>query len=382
MRGFDYSGRLQSALRHTLKSVGLDAKVKGAELVLRLMQYSVLAPRGLRESFSTYRGPSNHLAPIRCILPADKPPTGTVVVLHGATPTADNHPGILMIARVLAGVGYRVLVPQVPPLKRLQITDESSAWLRGFQQWMASQTSINGAPVAWVAMSFGGTLLLRTTLSEAFQENPPCAIMTYGSFCNLETTYDYLLSGKMMTPQGEEYLEPHEWGKIVVFLNYLARIDAGYDTSEIQRILRKYEYDDEKGAHEELQKLRGRDREICNAIVHSKSTPELERLLELIREVAADDIIALSPTSWGHQVKTKVFVMHGVEDSMVPYTEALALEKTLPNTDLFLSGLARHTTMSRGALAGLDGLKEVVGMAEYMGRFVETIDQAQASSRL
>ena len=381
MKGFDYYGWFRSALRDGLKTAGMDAKVKGAELVLRLMQYSVLSPRGLRESFSTYRGPHNHLAPIRCIFPADKSPTATVVVLHGATPTADNHPGILMIARVLAGVGYRVLVPQVPPLKRLQITDESSAWLAGFQQWMQADDSIRKMPVAWVAMSFGGTLLLRTTLSEAFQEKPPCAIMTYGSFCNLESTYDYLLSGKMVTPHGEEFLEPHEWGKIVVFLNYLARIDAGYDTSEIQRILRKYEHDDEEGAHRELRKLAGREREICNAIVHSESTPELERLLDLIREVAADDIVSLSPTSWGHKVETKVFVMHGVEDSMVPYTEALALEKTLPNTDLFLSGLARHTTMSRGALAGLDGLKEVIGMAEYMGRFVETIDQAQPSSR-
>ena len=217
MLGFNNSGWLQSVFEAGIKTLGAESRVKGAELVLRMLQYSLLSPRGLRESFSTYRGPKNHLAPIRCILPPKGEPRATVVVLHGATPMADNHPGILMIARVLAGVGYRVLVPQVPPLKRLKITDESTAWLSGFQSWIDERPAISGRPVAWVAMSFGGTLLLRTTLSETFKSRPPCAIMTYGSFCNLESTYDFLLTGKMMTPEGEEYLEPHEWGKIVVF---------------------------------------------------------------------------------------------------------------------------------------------------------------------
>lgn len=378
MKGTNGSGWLHSAIRTRFKRAGLESKFKGAELVLRLLHYSIFQPRGLKESFSTYRGPRNHLAPIRCILPAEMEPKATVVVLHGATPTADNHPGILMIARVLAGAGYRVVVPQVPPLKRLQITDESVGWLIGLQDWLTKEPSVRRAPIAWVAMSFGGTLLLRTTLTDPFKENPPSAIMTYGSFCNLETTYDYLLSGKIITPDGEEYLKPHEWGKIVVFLNYLSRIDAGFDTSAIQRVLRRYEHDDERGAKTELEKLSGRQREICEAIIDSSSTADLERLVDLIREVAADDIVALSPSTWGHRIDTKVFVMHGVADSMVPYTEALALNRTLPNNELFLSGLARHTTMNHGGVAGLEGLQEVTGMAEFMGRFVAAIDHAQA----
>ena len=79
----------------------------------------------------------------------------------------------------------------------------------------------------------------------------------------------------------------------------------------------------------------------------------------------------------GASVKTKVFVMHGVSDAMVPYTEALALHRTLPDTELFLSGLARHTTMNTGANRGLDGLQEIAGMAEFLGRFVEYIDHSQ-----
>ena len=58
------------------------------------------------------------------------------------------------------------------------------------------------------------------------------------------------------------------------------------------------------------------------------------------------------------RVKTKVFVMHGVSDAMVPYTEALALHKTLPDTEIFLSGLARHSTMNSGANRGLEGFRK------------------------
>ena len=48
-----------------------------------------------------------------------------------------------------------------------------------------------------------------------------------------------------MTPEGEEYLEPCEWGKIVV-LNYLSH-RRRYATDAIQRVLRRYEVDDEAG---------------------------------------------------------------------------------------------------------------------------------------
>ena len=69
MLGFNNSGWLQSVFEAGIKTLGAESRVKGAELVLRMLQYSLLSPRGLRESFSTYRGPKNHLAPIRCILP-------------------------------------------------------------------------------------------------------------------------------------------------------------------------------------------------------------------------------------------------------------------------------------------------------------------------
>ena len=116
-----------------LKTLGAESRVKGAELVLRMLQYSLLSPRGLRESFSTYRGPKNHLAPIRCILPAKGEPRATVVVLHGATPMADHHPGILMIARVLAGVGYRVLVPSGAALE----APEDYRRKHGMVEWLS-----------------------------------------------------------------------------------------------------------------------------------------------------------------------------------------------------------------------------------------------------
>ena len=359
--------------REQLKSWGLEEKSRGVDLVLRILSYPVLPPKDLHETFSTYRGPKGHFAPIRCVMPARRQSSATIVLLHGATPAADYHPGMLMIARVLASGGYRVLVPQVPPLKRLRITEESSAWLLSFQNWMLEDEETSNDNISWVAMSFGGTLLLKTTLEQAFVECPPRAILTYGSFCNLESTYDYLLSGLLHEPDGTRYQTPHAWGKIVVFLNYLHRIDAGYDTRDIESVLRQYEYDDEVGAQKVMRNLSASDRAICTAIIDSESTPELERLLDLIRGVARDDILNLSPEFWGDRVTTKVYVMHGMTDSMVPYTEALALHRTLPASQLFVSDLAKHSEVKAGALSRFEVFSEMAGMARFLGEFVSEI---------
>ena len=39
----------------------------------------------------------------------------------------------------------------------------------------------------------------------------------------------------------------------------------------------------------------------------------------------------LSPKIWAHHILNKVFIIHGANDSMVPYTESIQLAKILPN---------------------------------------------------
>ena len=44
----------------------------------------------------------------------------------------------------------------------------------------------------------------------------------------------------------------------------------------------------------------------------------------------------LSPNNWARNIKNKVFVIHGANDSMVPFTESTYLAKTIQNSELLI----------------------------------------------
>ena len=69
----------------------------------------------------------------------------------------------------------------------------------------------------------------------------------------------------------------------------------------------------------------------------------------------------MSPLYWADQIDSKVFIMHGSNDSMVPFTESINLDKYLKNSSLFISYMYEHKEIStnRGILFKL---KEIIKM--------------------
>ena len=54
----------------------------------------------------------------------------------------------------------------------------------------------------------------------------------------------------------------------------------------------------------------------------------------------------LSPENYAHRIKDKVFVFHGANDSMVPFTESNLLANQLPNSELLISLVFEHREIS------------------------------------
>ena len=54
----------------------------------------------------------------------------------------------------------------------------------------------------------------------------------------------------------------------------------------------------------------------------------------------------LSPKNWAEKIKSKVFIIHGANDSMVPFTESTRLSQTIPNNKILISFLYEHREIS------------------------------------
>ena len=75
----------------------------------------------------------------------------------------------------------------------------------------------------------------------------------------------------------------------------------------------------------------------------------------------------LSPENWVDSIKDKVFIMHGANDSMVPFTESIQLADYLPNTELCISYLYEHNEFSSNG-GFFFKIKELIKLIQFYAK--------------
>ena len=62
--------------------------------------------------------------------------------------------------------------------------------------------------------------------------------------------------------------------------------------------------------------------------------------------IQKESLRKISPSSFCEKIAMKIFIMHGANDSMVPYTESVKLGASLPNNKLLISYIYEHKEIS------------------------------------
>ena len=99
-------------------------------------------------------------------------------------------------------------------------------------------------------------------------------------------------------------------------------------------------------------------KKILDGIIDEKINKIIGKMLEKNKEL----LEYLSPNKWAKNIKNKVFVIHGANDSMVPFTESVHLAKNIKNSKLLISFLYEHREIStdRGILFKLKELMKMI----------------------
>ena len=85
---------------------------------------------------------------------------------------------------------------------------------------------------------------------------------------------------------------------------------------------------------------------IFSSIIQRNLTPEVKELAKAIIKQEHQNLKKLSPKYWANKIQNKVFILHGANDSMIPFTESIQLSEILPNSELFISHLYEHNEIS------------------------------------
>ena len=314
-----------------------------------------------------YKGLDNLLTPVKIISP--KSPRGkTVIIYPGASPDSEQHPKLEMLGLVLAKNGYRVFIPRIPPLKSLDISEVNISWFISFYYWLINSYNIKPKNLAVVGISYGGGLLLKAILQIRKNNDAPKVIMTYGTFADVKSTLNFLISGEIIIDGVKKCIQPNEWGLIVLFKNYLKKINTDLNTESILNVISEHIDNNFEKRDQLISELDSYEREITDLMIKGKTNKKIIKLCDLMLESQKNTIKTLSPFYWCNAIEEKVFIFHGANDSMVPYTESVKLANELPNSELLISYIYEHKEIStsRGTYFLT---KELFRMLKFFSKF-------------
>lgn len=314
-----------------------------------------------------YTGISGNQVPMR-IYYSKKKTKKTAIIFLGASPDGEKHKAINYLAKIIAKFNYNVFIPRIPPLMQLNISNENVDWITYLYELIGSRKDVDSKNITTVGISYGGGMLLKASLSEKIRNNPPKSIFLYGAGCNAETILKFITKGEFDNNGKLIKVIPHDWGLTVFFHHFINDIDFGFNRKNIKEVIQLRINNNKEKAHQKLKELDSNEYKIANSIITGKIIPEVQIMVDKLIRLKSDYIQELSCKPICHQVKPKVFIFHGANDNMIPFTESVQLNKLISNSDLLISYIFEHKGIDTKRSIFFK-LKEVVKMIRFFSRF-------------
>ena len=323
----------------------INSHITASKYIYNLIRHNQDNPPKIKFSDEYYKGPDDQDVPLRIFHPK-KEKKLSVIIFPGASPFAEKHPGIINLASIIAKLGYKVFIPRITPLKNLDITDVNAEWFANAYEKITERDDIDPTCITITGISFGGSLLLNAMLDNRMKTPSPKSLMIYGAAFNLNMGFKFLLDGEITHNNKIIKIKPNEWGVSVILHNFLSDIDVGFNTEEIREVL-KYRMQDDMNKVEEISNtLNDHDKEFIKAVLNVEYTDEIKKIVYQIMNEKKAKIDKISPQNFSKKIKNKMFIMHGANDSMVPFTESVAMHENIKNSELLISYLYEHKEIS------------------------------------
>ncbi len=294
-----------------------------------------------------YRAPDGRNVPVLFFRSESTAPAPLIILFHGATPLGEEHPGLVAIARGLTAAGYVVCIPRLPQLRRMIINGDNLVAIRLAYDQLLLRTDLHNGRVGVMGTSFAGSLLLKV-LSTLTAEQRPLSVLSYGSYCNLETSLRFIVTGKANFGNEVYEVAPDPWGQVIFFYNYVEHIPGEFDRTIVGSLLREYVGGAETEVRNRIVDLNPPEGQLM-AIILGGPSPALVELMEAVLLAVKPELDELSPSAFYPHIDFRFNLLHGRGDTAIPYTEALNMQALLPKkVRLHITGLLSHKELHWG----------------------------------
>lgn len=300
--------------------------------------------------------------PATLALPAGRPgPFPAWIVLHGVTRPGRGHPQLVRFVEAVAHAGSAVLVPEVPEWRDLSLAPHRTlptviGALEALERLPATPE-----PPGLIGFSFGAPQAVALS-GDAALDGKLAGVAGFGGYCDLERTLRFQLTGEHGWRGRRWRVRPDPYGRWIVAANYLPHVPGYGDAEDVAGALHRLAmeagdrrvpswdpvYDPLKArlrsglgaARRELFDLFAppSDRDVDPG----EAEPMVRALAGTARELEPD----IEPGPRLERVRTRVELLHGRGDRLIPFSESLRLRERLPERvagGVTVTGLFAHS---------------------------------------
>lgn len=302
----------------------------------------------------------------------------TVVLIPGVHRDGINESRLVGLAEDLAATGFGVLTVAAPDLQRFKITPAVTDVIEDAVRWTSDQPQFRtDGKIGIVGISFSGGLSIVAAGRDSIRDRV-AFVMSFGGHGDLSRAMHYLTSGEVLGDlegakrssevSGADHVgvhPPHDYGLAVVLLNLADRVvpadqvgplAKGIDGFLLASSLAVTNPDKAIAVFEEMKRYQETLPEPSRTYMQYVNDRAVDKLGPVLLPVA-DGLkdhpgMPLLSAERAAPPLAPVFLLHGVDDNVIPSVETVLLAEHLKGkvrvTGL-LSGLITHAEVNRTA---------------------------------
>ncbi len=293
-------------------------------------------------------------------LPGEGKPKAGMVLVPGAVVEGKDEARLVAFATTLARARFAVLVPELSGFRRLQISPADASEVADAFAYLAGQPELAPDGRAGIgAFSYAVGPAVLAALEPDIRERVRF-LVGVGGYHDFSRTVRYFTTGYFEQDGEWIYLKPSDYGKLVFgysSLPYLAASDRELLKAMVERKLKDIEAD----ISDLAAALGAGGRSVYEVITHTDPARTGELLAALPAPLYAD-LQALSLHDKDLSLlRARLILVHGRNDTLIPYTESVALAQAAPDSQARLYLINRvlgHVDLSLGHVLSWQFLTE------------------------
>jgi pimeloyl-ACP methyl ester carboxylesterase len=265
-------------------------------------------------------------------------PRAAVVLLHGASAGGKDEPRLVDFAATLAAAGFIVLVPELVHLRKLQLRAATRTDVVDAVRYMTSTPElVPNQNLGIVAVSVAAEPAIMATLEPTIPEQLRF-VLVIGGYYDMLATLTFATTGYFHDGTQAHQQEPNAYGKWVFALSNVEMLRNPVDRRTITAIAWRKLKDPGASVGKLIARLTP-EGEVLYRFLANTDPARVRGLLAALPSEVKAEIAALSLSNKNlSAVRAAVILVHGRDDTIIPYSESIALARALPaeRTQLYL----------------------------------------------